>query len=161
VRYDFAIAGQLLAAFLICLVGCGNSSGTSDAGVADAGMMPLPDGGCLHATDCASGTHCSCGFLNVNFASRGCDAPGTCIAALPVCNPSQPDNILCDVDGGCPLSGACEALGYCSTPWCSRPDASSDAPSDASPDAIVPAEAATDSGSIDAEAGETDAIGSD
>jgi hypothetical protein len=146
VSHDLALYGVLLGACLLCLDGCEGKEGANDAGIVETGVIALPEGGCLRAIDCASGAHCDCGFLNINFAARGCDAPGTCIAALPACNLSKPDSILCDTDGGCPLGGTCGADNACSTPWCSRLDASPDAPTDAPPDAILDA-IAPDAGS--------------
>ncbi len=120
-------------------------------GPLDSSVTPPQDGGCYVATDCPSGSHCDCGFLNVNFASPGCGFVGRCVTALASCNPASPDTVLCDVDGGCPLGGTCGNLGLCSSP-CPLPEAGPEAGVDASSeggaDAAMEggADAATDAG---------------
>jgi hypothetical protein len=89
-------------------------------------MQTVPDGGCLQATDCPSGSSCNCGFLNINPSTFGCMSPGTCVTAQPACIPKFPDSILCDLDGGCRLGGTCSGHGYCTGVCMPSADASPD-----------------------------------
>jgi hypothetical protein len=100
-------------------------------------MQSVPDGGCLQTTDCPSGSSCNCGFLNINFATAGCDRPGACVTAQPVCDPQAPANILCDLDGGCHLGGTCGGHGYCTGVCMPSADASSDSGIDSGLDSGV------------------------
>jgi hypothetical protein len=109
-------------------------------------METVPDGGCLHTTDCPSGSSCNCGYLNINFATAGCDSHGTCVTAQPACDPHAPADILCDVDGGCHLGGTCGGHGYCTGACMPSADASSDSAIDSGIDAGM--DAAADVGAI-------------
>ncbi len=127
------------------MVGCSShGSGTSPG--PDASVQPVPDGGCLQATDCPSGSHCNCGFLNVDFATSGCESPGTCITAPPMCSSVTPAEVLCDKDGGCALGGTCGGFGYCTPFLCPVADASSDS---GPLDSGIDADAGLDSGAMD------------
>jgi hypothetical protein len=119
----------VLAQTLACQSGGGQNHNPPDSSVG-----PVPEGGCLQASDCPSGSHCDCGFLNVNFATPSCESAGRCVTALASCDPKQPDTVLCDTDGTCPLGGTCGSDGFCSSP-CPLPEGGVDAGNDASSDA--------------------------